>query len=168
MASKEESVVCVYTDGSCEPNPGVGGYGIVVEYVTDGEVTDRETFGGGEEESTNNRMEMMAAAVALEKLKQGPHRHKKIELTSDSNYVVKGVTEWSVGWKKHGWKRQKTEPLANRDLWIRLDTAKAGLDVKWKWVKGHAGHPQNEEADRIADAERRKIAEGIQKKVAAM
>ena len=133
--------VVIYSDGACSGNPGPGGWGAVMisgEHVRD--------ICGGEPATTNNRMELMAAIQALEALK----KPCKVELHTDSTYVMKGISEWIHGWKKRGWKTADKKPVKNDDLWRRLDLARGKHDVTWKWVKGHAGHPLNERADALA------------------
>ena len=134
--------VQAFTDGACKGNPGPGGWGVLLRW---GE-TEKELC-GGERETTNNRMELMAVIVALESL-QGPTR---IEITTDSQYVKRGVGEWMPNWKRNGWRTANRQPVKNRDLWERLDAALGGHDVLWRWVKGHAGHAGNERADRLAN-----------------
>jgi ribonuclease HI len=136
-----ERAVTVYTDGGCKGNPGPGGWGVLLMY--DGR--ERELW-GGEAHTTNNRMELMAAIMALETLK----RPCLVELYTDSQYVKNGITEWIGGWKARGWKNAQREPVKNADLWQRLDEARKRHRVSWNWVKGHAGHPENERADRLA------------------
>lgn len=132
----------IYTDGACKGNPGPGGWGAVLEY---GEHS-KELF-GGEMETTNNRMELMAAIEALAVLKE----ECDIVLTTDSQYVRKGITEWLVGWKRNGWKTSAKKPVKNADLWKQLDEQNARHSIEWKWVKGHSGHPGNELADQLAN-----------------
>jgi len=133
--------VVIYTDGACSGNPGPGGWGAV---MISGEHT-REIC-GGEPASTNNRMELMAAIQALEVLK----KPCKVELHTDSTYVMKGISEWIHAWKKRGWTTADKKPVKNDDLWRRLDTARLRHEVTWRWVKGHAGHELNERADALA------------------
>lgn len=133
--------VVIYTDGACSGNPGPGGWGAVMIF---GEHV-REIH-GGEPATTNNRMELMAAIQALETL----NRPCKVELHTDSTYVMKGISEWIHGWKLRGWKTADKKPVKNDDLWRRLDTARLRHEVTWKWVKGHAGHELNERADALA------------------
>ena len=133
--------VVIYSDGACSGNPGPGGWGAVMisgEHVRD--------ICGGEPATTNNRMELMAAIQALEALK----KPCKVELHTDSTYVMKGISEWIHGWKKRGWMTADKKPVKNDDLWRRLDLARSKHDVTWKWVKGHAGHELNERADALA------------------
>ncbi|WP_269714499.1 ribonuclease HI [Caulobacter sp. NIBR2454] len=133
--------VLIYTDGACSGNPGPGGWGAVLMYGD-----KRKTMCGGELATTNNRMELMGAIQALEAL----NKPCKVELHTDSQYVMKGVTQWIHGWKARGWKTADKSPVKNEDLWKRLDLARARHDVDWRWVKGHAGHEFNEEADELA------------------
>lgn len=133
--------VVIYTDGACSGNPGPGGWGAVMIF---GEHV-REIH-GGEPATTNNRMELMAAIQALETL----NRPCKVELHTDSTYVMKGISEWIHGWKARGWKTADKKPVKNDDLWRRLDAARLRHEVTWKWVKGHAGHELNERADALA------------------
>ena len=133
--------VTIYTDGACSGNPGPGGWGAILRWNG----TEKE-LRGGEPDTTNNRMELMAAIQALEALSRGV----SADLYTDSTYVQKGITEWIHGWKKRGWKTAAKKPVKNDDLWRRLDEAVARHDVKWHWVKGHAGHPGNERADELA------------------
>jgi ribonuclease HI len=134
--------VTIYTDGACKGNPGPGGWGAILFYGD-----KKKEICGGEPATTNNRMELMAAIQALELL----NRPCKIELHTDSQYVMKGITEWVRGWKARGWKTADKSPVKNDDLWKRLDAARDRHDVDWRWVKGHAGHPLNERADQLAN-----------------
>jgi ribonuclease HI len=134
--------VSIYTDGACRGNPGPGGWGAILRYGGH----ERELY-GYESQTTNNRMELMAAIVALETLK----RPCDIVLTTDSEYVRKGITEWLAGWKVRGWKTADKKPVKNQDLWERLDQASARHRVRWDWIKGHSGHPENERADQLAN-----------------
>ncbi|MEM0945352.1 MAG: ribonuclease HI [Pseudomonadota bacterium] len=138
-----------FTDGGCSGNPGPGGWGVVLE-AREGEtlVKSRE-LSGGEAETTNNRMELTAAIMALEALE----RPSEITIVTDSTYVKNGITGWIHGWKRNGWKTAAKAPVKNADLWQRLDAAQARHRVAWDWVKGHAGHAQNERADKLATAE---------------
>jgi ribonuclease HI len=131
----------IWTDGACSGNPGPGGWGILLAWNG-----HEKTLSGGEADTTNNRMELMAAIVALESIK----RPLPIKLHTDSTYVKNGITSWLTGWKKNGWKTRAGSPVKNVDLWQRLDTARIDLDVEWLWVKGHAGDPGNERADALA------------------
>lgn len=131
----------VYTDGACSGNPGPGGWGVLI--LDHG---DERRLMGGEPATTNNRMELMAAIEALRTFPEGT----PLTLHTDSQYVKNGVTSWIHSWKKNGWKTASKKPVKNQDLWIELDTLSAARNVTWKWVKGHAGHDGNEEADRLA------------------
>lgn len=133
--------VQIYTDGACSGNPGPGGWGAVLVYGD----KEKEIF-GHEDNTTNNRMELMAAIRALESLKSSC----KVELTTDSKYMVTGMTEWVEQWKKRGWKTADKKPVKNVDLWQRLDEACEKHEVTWHWVRGHDGHEYNERADRLA------------------
>ncbi len=132
----------IFTDGACRGNPGPGGWGALLRH---GE-HEKELF-GGEPLTTNNRMELMAAIVALETLKS-PCR---VVLTTDSQYVRQGITEWMANWKRRGWRTASRQPVKNADLWQRLDQAAAPHEVDWRWVRGHSGHVENERADRLAN-----------------
>ena len=137
-----------HTDGACSGNPGPGGWGVLLEARKDGVVVKERALSGGEPETTNNRMELMAAIQALEVLE----RASAITIVTDSAYVKNGVTGWIHGWKKNGWKTAAKKPVKNAELWQRLDAARARHDVTWKWIKGHAGHAENERADELARA----------------
>jgi len=137
-----------YTDGACSGNPGPGGWGAIL-IAKDGETVLKEReLNGGAPQTTNNQMELMAAICALEALE----RSSTVTVVTDSSYVKDGITTWIHGWKKRGWKTAGKKPVKNEDLWKRLDAAQARHDVTWKWVKGHAGHPENERADELARA----------------
>ena len=142
MSSEEEDAILIYTDGACSGNPGPGGWGAVL--IKD---AHRKEINGGEAETTNNRMELMAAIEALNALKSAP---SKVVLYTDSNYVKGGITNWIHNWKKNGWKTANKKPVKNADLWQALDEAEEKHNVTWRWVKGHAGHPENERADELA------------------
>tara|TARA_R110002126_G_scaffold291778_1_gene457853 strand:- start:59749 stop:60195 length:447 start_codon:yes stop_codon:yes gene_type:complete len=133
--------VKIYTDGACSGNPGPGGWGAILRH---GE-TDRE-LAGGAADTTNNRMELMAAISSLKALKTPC----KVDLYTDSSYVRDGINGWINGWKRNGWKTAARKPVKNADLWQELDSARNGHEVTWHWVKGHAGHPENERADELA------------------
>jgi ribonuclease HI len=135
--------VIIHTDGACRGNPGPGGWGAVLQT---GHGHEKELW-GGEPLTTNNRMELMAAIQALEALT----RPCRVDLHTDSKYVMQGITEWIRGWKARGWKTAEKKPVKNDDLWRRLDEARSRHDVKWHWVKGHAGHALNERADGLAN-----------------
>ena len=137
-----------YTDGACSGNPGPGGWGVLMQAVEGGDVVKSRDLSGGEAETTNNRMELMAAIMALETLV----RPSVITVVTDSAYVKNGVTGWIFGWKKNGWRTASKKPVKNVELWQRLDQAQARHQVTCEWVKGHAGHPENERADELARA----------------
>jgi len=137
-----------YTDGACSGNPGPGGWGVILQAKSNGEVVKERELSGGEPETTNNRMELLAAISALEILE----RASNITVITDSAYVKNGVTGWIHGWKRNGWKTSNKKPVKNVDLWQRLDEAQDRHSVTWEWVKGHAGHPENERADELARA----------------
>jgi ribonuclease HI len=134
--------VYIFTDGGCRGNPGIGGWGALLRYGN----SEKELF-GSEKDTTNNRMELMAAIQALEALK----RPCEIELTTDSQYVRRGISEWMADWKKRGWKTAAKKPVKNKDLWQRLDEAANKHQINWHWVKGHSGHEGNERADELAN-----------------
>lgn len=140
--STAKKQVEVYTDGACRGNPGPGGWGVVLRFGKH----ERHLY-GGEGETTNNRMELMAAIQALESLKEPCN----VQLTTDSVYVQKGISEWLANWKRKGWKTANKKPVKNIDLWQRLDLARGPHEVEWLWVKGHSGHPENELADQLAN-----------------
>ena len=134
--------VQLFTDGACKGNPGPGGWGAILRF--DGH--EKELF-GGEPETTNNRMELMAVIQGLRALK----RRCTVEITTDSQYVKNGMTQWIHNWKRNGWKTSAKKPVKNEDLWRQLDEAVASHDVHWHWVKGHSGHAENERADQLAN-----------------
>lgn len=139
--TNDENTVVIFTDGACSGNPGPGGWGALLRYRN----TEKE-LSGGEAESTNNRMELMAAIMALESLT----RPIKVCLYTDSTYVRDGITKWIHGWRKNGWKTAAKKAVKNVDLWQRLDLAAERHTIDWRWIKGHAGHPGNERADELA------------------
>ncbi len=141
MSEQEKKLVEIYTDGACSGNPGPGGWGALLLFNG----TEKE-ISGGEFETTNNRMEMMAAIEALSALK----RPCKVLLTTDSSYLKDGITTWIHNWRRNGWKTASKKPVKNVDLWRTLEDALQRHDVEWVWVKGHAGHPENERADELA------------------
>ena len=138
----DNTTVEIYTDGACRGNPGPGGWGAVMRYGGH----ERELY-GGEAQTTNNRMELLAAIRALEALK----RPCRVSLTTDSQYVRKGITEWLPNWKRKRWKTAAGKPVKNADLWRQLDELAARHNVEWHWVRGHTGHPENERADQLAN-----------------
>lgn len=143
MAEKKESaVVEIFTDGACKGNPGVGGWGALMRFND----TEKELF-GGEMLTTNNRMELLAVIRAIEALTRGC----KVKVHTDSQYVQKGISEWIVNWKKRGWRTSANKPVKNADLWQRLDEVSNGHEIEWLWVRGHAGHVENERADELAN-----------------
>jgi ribonuclease HI len=132
----------IFSDGACRGNPGPGGWGTLLR--CNGK---EKELRGAESETTNNRMELMAAIVGLEALK----RHCKVRITTDSRYVKNGITEWMNDWKRRSWKTANKKPVKNKDLWQRLDTISAQHQIEWHWVKGHSGHVENERADALAN-----------------
>ena len=151
-----EPAVVIYTDGACSGNPGPGGWGAILSFAG-----KEKELKGGELHTTNNRMELMAAISALEALT----KPCDVDLHTDSQYVRKGITSWINGWKKNGWKTADKKPVKNVDLWQKLEAALKQHNVRWHWVKGHAGHPMNERADQLArdaiDELRDKVARGV-------
>ena len=141
MVARAKPHVVIHTDGACSGNPGPGGWGAILESGH-----HRKELSGGEPQSTNNRMELMAAISALEALK-GPSR---VDLWTDSNYVRDGITKWIHGWRRNGWKTADKKPVKNAELWQRLDEATKRHEIEWHWLKGHAGHAENERADELA------------------
>ena len=137
-----------FTDGACSGNPGPGGWGVVLQAINAGDIVKERELSGGAGETTNNQMELMAAISALETL----DRASTITVITDSSYVKDGVSTWIHGWKRNGWKTAAKKPFKNVGLWQRLDAAQARHKVTWEWVKGHAGHPENERADALARA----------------
>jgi ribonuclease HI len=135
------NTVIVHTDGACSGNPGPGGWGVILDYNG-----TRKELSGGEANTTNNRMELMGAISALESLK----RPCSVQMHVDSSYVKDGITKWIHGWKKNGWKTADKKPVKNAELWQRLDAALSNHKISWHWVKGHAGHDDNERADELA------------------
>jgi ribonuclease HI len=135
-----------FTDGACSGNPGPGGWGVVLQAINAGHIVKERELSGGAGETTNNQMELMAAISALETL----DRASTITVVTDSSYVKDGVSTWIHGWKRNGWKTAAKKPVKNVELWQRLDAAQARHNVTWEWVKGHAGHPENERADALA------------------
>ena len=135
-----------YTDGACSGNPGPGGWGVLLVAKSQTEIIKEKELFGGHEDTTNNQMELLAAISALEAL----DRPSKIKIITDSSYVKNGVTQWLENWKNNKWKTASKKPVKNVELWRRLDQARARHEVIWEWVKGHAGHPENERADELA------------------
>ena len=137
-----------YTDGACSGNPGPGGWGVLMLARDGDQVVKQRSLSGGAADTTNNRMELMAAISALEALT----RPTSLTIVTDSVYVRNGMTEWMVAWKKRGWRTAGGSAVKNEDLWQRLDAAHQGHQVAWRWIKGHAGHAENERADELARA----------------
>lgn len=135
-------VVEIFTDGACRGNPGPGGWAALLRHGD-----HEKVISGAERDTTNNRMELTAAIEALAALK----RHTRVALTTDSQYVRQGVTQWMQGWKRNGWRTAGRQPVKNRDLWERLDALAADHQVAWHWVRGHSGHPENERVDQEAN-----------------
>ena len=152
MPKVESDTVEVFTDGACLGNPGPGGWAALLRYKGN----EREVM-GGERQTTNNRMEMMAVIEGLKALTRGC----KVVVMTDSQYVLKGISEWIHGWKKRGWRTADKKPVKNADLWLALDEARGLHDVTWTWVKGHAGHVENERVDQLARAEAEKFRDGL-------
>lgn len=144
--STNPGVIRIWSDGSCDPNPGPGGWAAIIE--RDGR---REEFSGASRRSTNNIMEMTAAIEGLRRTPPG----SEVILATDSEYLVKGITQWLPGWKKRGWQTADKKPVKNQDLWQQLDALNAERRVQWQWVRGHAGHAENERADQLANAARK-------------
>ncbi|HSF64013.1 MAG TPA: ribonuclease HI [Paracoccaceae bacterium] len=140
--------VYAFTDGACSGNPGPGGWGVLLQAREGEAVVKERTLSGGERDTTNNRMELMAAIMALESLTRGA----QVVIVTDSAYVKNGVTGWIHGWKRNGWRTSDGKPVKNVELWQRLDLAQARHRVEWRWIKGHAGHAENERADELARA----------------
>lgn len=140
-AGQPGMIVEIFTDGACSPNPGPGGWGAILRYGR-----HRREIHGGEAATTNNRMEIMAAIQGLESLT----RPSQVHVYTDSVYLRKGITEWLPRWKGNGWVTREKKPVKNADLWMRLDSAAQDHQLQWFWVKGHAGHPENERADELA------------------
>jgi len=140
--------IVAFTDGACSGNPGPGGWGVVLQARENGALMRERELQGGEVQTTNNRMELMAAIRALESLT----RPSDLRVVTDSAYLKNGIEQWLAGWKRNGWKTATKKPVKNVDLWQRLDAARARHRVTWDWVKGHAGHAENERADALARA----------------
>ncbi len=141
MTENNKHKIEMYTDGACSGNPGPGGWGVLLRYHD-----SEKTLSGAELETTNNRMELMAAIMGLKALT----RPCEIILTTDSVYVKNGITEWIASWKRKGWRTANNKPVKNQDLWQQLDQEVARHRVEWHWVKGHSGHPENEQVDSLA------------------
>ena len=139
--------IVIFTDGACSGNPGPGGWGVLLRFERDGKIHEKK-LSGSEADTTNNRMELTAAIKALESLKEPC----VVDLTTDSQYVKKGITEWLANWKKNNWKNSARKPVKNDDLWKRLDELVNIHKIKWHWVRGHNGHLENEIVDQLATA----------------
>lgn len=144
----EPDIVFLFTDGACSGNPGPGGWGVLLRYRG-----QEKELSGGEPATTNNRMELSAVIHGLEALK----RSARVRVCTDSQYVMKGITEWLAHWRRRGWKTADRQPVKNQDLWRRLETALAPHQVEWRWVRGHSGHPDNERVDRLAALARNQL-----------
>lgn len=142
ISMSDSKSVFLFTDGACRGNPGPGGWGVLLRYQNQ----EKELF-GGELDTTNNRMELTAAIMGLRALQ----RQCSVILTTDSQYVRQGITSWVTGWKRNGWKTSAKKPVKNKDLWEELDALQEKHSVDWRWVKGHAGHAENERADQLAN-----------------
>lgn len=143
----------LFTDGACSGNPGPGGWGYLLRHPVSGSVRERS---GAERDTTNNRMELMAVIEGLSALE----RPSVVDLTSDSQYVLKGLESWMAGWKKRGWKTADKKPVKNRDLWERLDKLMQDHDIRFHWIRGHKGHPENERCDKLAVQAREALVAG--------
>ncbi len=141
MSASSKPHVVIYTDGACSGNPGPGGWGAILMSGR-----HRKEMGGGEADTTNNRMELFAAIAALEQLK----KPSRVDLHTDSAYLRNGIMQWIHGWKRNGWRTADRKPVKNVELWQRLDEAAQRHEITWHWVKGHSGHPENERADELA------------------
>ena len=144
-----DDIITIHTDGACLGNPGPGGWGVLLSWRG-----HEKELSGAEVDTTNNRMELMAAIMALEAVS----RPAKIKLVTDSRYVIQGINDWLPGWIAKGWKTASKAPVKNQDLWQRLDEATKRHDIQWEWVKGHAGHAENERVDDLARMAAEKIA----------
>jgi len=142
IMNEKEQILNIYTDGACKGNPGLGGWGAILQYGS-----NIKEIKGFSKDTTNNIMELTAVIKALESL----NRKCDIIITTDSNYVKNGITDWIINWKKNGWKTAKKQPVKNKELWISLDKLASQHNIKWKWIKGHSGHPENERADELAN-----------------
>ncbi len=153
MSDAKPDTVLLYTDGACSGNPGPGGWAFILKHPASGKVVDGV---GAELETTNNRMELMAVIAGLEAVK----RRCRVEIYSDSQYVLKGLREWLDQWIKRGWRTASKQPVKNQDLWERLDGLRRSHDLSFHWVRGHNEHPENEQCDRMAVAAREALVEG--------
>ena len=151
MSGEPKPLVQLYTDGACSGNPGPGGWGLILRHPASGKVIERS---GGERDTTNNRMELSAVIEGLSLLT----RPSRVELYSDSKYVLDGLRSWMANWKKRGWKTASKQPVKNAELWRRLDDLSQAHEIEFHWIRGHAGHPENERADALAVAAREALA----------
>ena len=142
MLLRIKNRIKIYTDGACKGNPGPGGWGALIIYATE----EKEIY-GGENLTTNNRMELKAVIMALKEINSG----RDITIFTDSSYVQKGISEWIFKWKQNGWRSSNRKPVKNKDLWVDLDDISSKFTIKWEWVKGHSGDPGNERADYLAN-----------------
>lgn len=140
--NNKSNIIKLYTDGACKGNPGVGGWGVLVKTEN-----EQRELSGFSENTTNNRMELVAVIEGLKFIEP----NMEIIITTDSQYVKNGINQWIINWKRNGWKTASKKPVKNKDLWVELDSLVQNKQIKWKWVKGHSGHPGNEKADQLAN-----------------
>ena len=140
--NNKSNIIKLYTDGACKGNPGIGGWGVLVKIEN-----EQRELSGFSENTTNNRMELVAVIEGLKFIKP----NMEIIITTDSQYVKNGINQWIINWKRNGWKTASKKPVKNKDLWVELDSLVQNKQIKWKWVKGHSGHPGNEKADQLAN-----------------
>ena len=150
-----QSRILIHTDGSCLGNPGPGGYAAIIQMRDGGTIIREKAYKGGQTDTTNNRMELTAAIEALSKIKK--HRDLPITIRTDSQYLVKAMTEWLSGWKARSWRKADKKPVENRDLFEQLDEFDQNLNITWEWVRGHSGDELNEKVDRLAHKEAEKL-----------
>ena len=140
--NNKSNIIKLYTDGACKGNPGIGGWGVLVKTEN-----EQRELSGFSENTTNNRMELVAVIEGLKFIEP----NMEIIITTDSQYVKNGINQWIINWKRNGWKTASKKPVKNKDLWVELDSLVQNKQIKWKWVKGHSGHPGNEKADQLAN-----------------
>lgn len=140
--NNKSNIIKLYTDGACKGNPGIGGWGVLVKTEN-----EQRELSGFSENTTNNRMELLAVIEGLKFIEP----NMEIIITTDSQYVKNGINQWIINWKRNGWKTASKKPVKNKDLWVELDSLVQNKQIKWKWVKGHSGHPGNEKADQLAN-----------------